>query len=424
MSSVAPAVIAVGVIRAGAPTISSAFEVVREEALPSKSPRRPALRPERRPFPKISTNNDQLMMAIRVCVHFGVAQAIPLFTTILVRCGGKVYCWPSVSVLMGDTGASERTVERWRRNLVDPGLIVLHRRWRKSSVIRLSGRSAFVYKVLQAAEAGEGEASPYPSRSTDNVLLMTGARVLVAHRAPEAFALYVVILVRCGGKGHCWASTEVWRRDTGAPRSTVERWRSILVRVGLIVVEHRGNKSGMIRLTALAGFRLRLLSPEPDTAGDDVSGASRTATYEGASTLIVGGTEDPNRNLEKAPLESEDKTEGAAARRSNAKRSGGRQAQAGKRKIVRETLASTDQLVNLLAQQRRVADPKRNPLPREQDLMRDPRFRPLDWQQLRAASGWSESEQRQMDDDYERLGDEDHAYHLWIGRWEDKWRRS
>ena len=220
-SKPAPAVIAVGVIRAGAPTISSAFEVVREEALPSKSPRRPALRPERRPFPKISTNNDQLMMAIRVCVHFGVAQAIPLFTTILVRCGGK---------------------------------------------------------------------------------------------------------------GHCWASTEVWMRDTCAPRSTVERWRSILVRVGLIVVEHRGNKSGMIRLTALAGFRLRLLPPEPDPAGDDVSGASRTATYEGASTLIVGGTEAPNRNLEKAPLESEDKTEGAAARRSNAKRSGGRQAQAGKRK--------------------------------------------------------------------------------------------
>ena len=212
-------------------------------------------------------------------------------------------------------------------------------------------------------------------------------------------------------------------RDTCAPRSTVERWRSILVRVGLIVVEHRGNKSGMIRLTALAGFRLRLLPPEPDPAGDDVSGASRTATYEGASTLIVGGTEAPNRNLEKAPLESEDKTEGAASRRSNAKRSGGRQAQAGKRKIVRETLASTDHLVNLLAQQRRVADPKRNPLPREQDLMRDPRFRPLDWQQLRAASGWTESEQRQMDADYERLGDEDHAYHLWIGRWEDKWRR-
>lgn len=212
-------------------------------------------------------------------------------------------------------------------------------------------------------------------------------------------------------------------RCGGAPRSTVERWRSILVRVGLIVVEHRGNKSGMIRLTALAGFRLRLLPPEPDPAGDDVSGASRTATYEGASTLIVGGTEAPNRNLEKAPLESEDKTEGAAARRSNAKRSGGRQAQAGKRKIVRETLASTDHLVNLLAQQRRVADPKRNPLPREQDLMRDPRFRPLDWQQLRAASGWTESEQRQMDADYERLGDEDHAYHLWIGRWEDKWRR-
>ena len=97
-SKPAPAVIAVGVIRAGAPTISSAFEVVREEALPSKSPRRPALRPERRPFPKISTNNDQLMMAIRVCVHFGVAQAIPLFTTILVRCGGKGHCWASTEV--------------------------------------------------------------------------------------------------------------------------------------------------------------------------------------------------------------------------------------------------------------------------------------------------------------------------------------
>ena len=358
-------------------------------------------------------------MAIRVCVYFGVAQALPLFTTILVRCGGKVYCWPSVPVLMGDTGASQRTVERWRSNLVDPGLIVLHRRWRQSSVIRLSGHSAFVYRVLQA-EAGE--APKYPSGATDNRLLMTGARVLVAHRTPEALALYVAILVRCGGKGHCWASTNVWMRDTGAPRSTVERWRSILVRVGLIVVEHRGNKSGMIRLTALAGFRLRLLPQEPERAGDDVSGASRTATYEDASALIGGGTEAPKRNLGKDPLDSEDKTEGASTRRSDGKRSGGRQARVGKLKIVRETLVGTDQLVNSLAQKRRVTEPKRNQLRRKQDLMWDPRFNPLDMQQLRALTEWSEGERQQMDADYKRLG-EDHAYHIWKGRWDEKWRR-
>lgn len=420
--AVEPAFLSVGVIRSGTPTISSAFDVVREEAPPGKeSSRKPAL-PERRPFPQRSTNNEQLMRAVRVCVEFGVTHALPLFTAILVRCGGKVYCWPSVPVLMGDTGASERTIVRWRRNLVETGLIVLHRRHRQSSVIRLSGRSAFVFKVLEteAAEAGAEAMPAYPSGSTDNKLLMTGARVLVAHRVPEALPLYVAILVRCGGKGYCWASTEVWMRDTGAARSTVERWRSILARVGLIVVEHRGNRPGMIRLTALAGFRLRLLPQESEAAGEDASGASSTAISEGASTLIGGGTEASKGNIEKAPLEAEDKTEGASARRPGAKRSGGRQARAGKRKIMRDTLDGTDQLVSRLARHNRVAKPKLNRL-REQDLMRDPRLNPDDWQKLRALAEWSEVERQQMDVDYENLG-EDHAYFIWHGAWKEKWR--
>ena len=265
----------------------------------SKPPRRPpVVLPEKQPYPTRSTNNDRLMLGIRACVAFDVPQAAPLCIAIQVRCGGKGYCLPSTAVWMGDTDASQHTVERWRSILTETGLIEM-----QSAAIRTNVRATFVMKMVRSkakAEADAVEVPPYPRGSTDNELLMKGARVLVGHKASEAFeafALYVAIVVRCGGKGHYWASSAVWKRDTGASQLSVERWRSILVRVGLIVVEHRGNKSGMIRLTALAGFRLRLLPPEPDPAGDDVSGASRTATYEGASTLIVGGTEAPNRNL-------------------------------------------------------------------------------------------------------------------------------
>ena len=84
---------------------------------------------------------------------------------------------------------------------------------------------------------------------------------------------------------------------------------------------------------------------------------------------------------------------------------------------------AVNELVRFLAERHRGAEPKRpTPRHREQDLVRDPRFNPDDWQKLRAASEWSESERQQMDADFQRLGgNEDHAYNIWKPRWKKKW---
>ena len=59
------------------------------------------------------------------------------------------------------------------------------------------------------------EMREYPRGSTENELLMNGARVLTEYGAPQALALYVAIVVRCAGKGECWPSTRVLMGDTG-----------------------------------------------------------------------------------------------------------------------------------------------------------------------------------------------------------------
>ena len=87
-----------------------------------------------------------------------------------------------------------------------------------------------------------------------------------------------------------------------------------------------------------------------------------------------------------------------------------------------EESEAIDDLLRLLVQQHRVAEPKRpTPRYRKQDLVQNARLNPDDWQKLRVATEWTESERRQMDADCKRLG-EDHAYHIWRHRWLDKWK--
>lgn len=69
------------------------------------------------------------------------------------------------------------------------------------------------------------------------------------------------------------------------------------------------------------------------------------------------------------------------------------------------------QLLENLAERRRMPERVPHHVPAPQS-----RMRPIDWKKLRASPDWTESQQQQMDADYERLG-EDHAYHLWIERW-------
>ena len=76
-----------------------------------------------------------------------------------------------------------------------------------------------------------------------------------------------------------------------------------------------------------------------------------------------------------------------------------------------------------LAEHHRVAKPKcSTPRHREQDLVRDPRLNPDDWEKLRAAPEWTADERQRMDADHKQHG-EDHAYFIWKGAWDKKWHR-
>ena len=94
-------------------------------------------------YPRGSTDNELLMNGVRVLTEYGAAQALALYNVIVVRCAGKGFCWPSTRALMSDSGAPCRTVERWRRDLQDAGLITLQRRRNRSAVIRLTKLAGF-----------------------------------------------------------------------------------------------------------------------------------------------------------------------------------------------------------------------------------------------------------------------------------------
>ena len=90
-----------------------------------------------------------------------------------------------------------------------------------------------------APDRGSGSSS-YPQGCTDNGLLMRGLQRLTAAGKPQVFVLYTALVVRAMGKGHCWPSDELLMGETGASRRTIERWRAILVTVGLITTQDRG----------------------------------------------------------------------------------------------------------------------------------------------------------------------------------------
>ena len=70
--------------------------------------------------------------------------AVSLWVAIVVRCGGKGYCWPSMDTLAADVGGAPiRSVMRWSAILVAAGLIVITRRKRRSAIIRLTSDAGF-----------------------------------------------------------------------------------------------------------------------------------------------------------------------------------------------------------------------------------------------------------------------------------------
>ena len=86
----------------------------------------------------------------------------------------------------------------------------------------------------------------YPSGNVDNRLIMSAAA-----RLGGPMGLYMTVLVRCGGKGHCWPSVEKLATDLGAPVRTVVRWRDHLVKEGLVSIKRRRRPlTSMIYLTA------------------------------------------------------------------------------------------------------------------------------------------------------------------------------
>ena len=82
--------------------------------------------------------------------------------------------------------------------------------------------------------------------NVDNRLIMSAAA-----RLGGPMGLYMTVLVRCGGKGHCWPSVEKLATDLGAPVRTVVRWRDHLVKEGLVSIKRRRRPlTSMIYLTA------------------------------------------------------------------------------------------------------------------------------------------------------------------------------
>ena len=83
--------------------------------------------PKRSGYPKGSTNNRLLMEA--VCRL--APGPFKLYAALLVRMAGKGVCYVlTAPTLMADLGESERTIIRWRRDLIDQGFITTTRKGR------------------------------------------------------------------------------------------------------------------------------------------------------------------------------------------------------------------------------------------------------------------------------------------------------
>lgn len=83
--------------------------------------------PKRSGYPKGSTDNRLLMEA----AHRLPPGPFKLYSVLLVRMAGKGVCYLRTDpTLMADLGEPERTVRRWRRDLIDQGFITTTRKGR------------------------------------------------------------------------------------------------------------------------------------------------------------------------------------------------------------------------------------------------------------------------------------------------------
>ena len=126
------------------------------------------------------------MRALHVTAAAGCTDAFRLYVALLVRTGGKSTAWPSTALLMTDCCASERTVRRWRADLVSAGLIATHRRGARGILYTVkelgenpakSGRSVAnggSHKPLRSNGIPQNPAKSGRSESADEAIGATG----------------------------------------------------------------------------------------------------------------------------------------------------------------------------------------------------------------------------------------------------------
>ena len=155
-------------IVSGTPTVSSpALTVVPAQAVPEETaPEREGTsgQPERRAYPQGSTDNHLLMEPMRKLKP----GPFKLLAALRVRCAGKGYCWPSTDTLAADLGVPQRTVERWRDELVQAGEITVTRRGPHSLLYTLTPVERPGPKLVDPKRAAKsGESFPQRAASSD-----------------------------------------------------------------------------------------------------------------------------------------------------------------------------------------------------------------------------------------------------------------
>ena len=82
---------------------------------------------------------------------------------------------------------------------------------------------------------------------------MRGLHRLTAAGKPQALGIYVALVVRAMGKGHCWCKDRRLMDDTGAKERTVQRYRAALVQAKLVTTQDRGAGGVFYTLTDTLG---------------------------------------------------------------------------------------------------------------------------------------------------------------------------
>ena len=154
-----------------------------------------------------------------------------------------------------------------------------------------------------------GSGSSYPQGCTDNGLLMRGLQRLTAAGKPQAFGIYVALVVRAMGKGHCWCKDRRLMDDTGAKERTVQRYRAALVQAQLVTTQDRGAGGVFYSLTDSSDLNPatyggmaeypQLRRPNPATSGGIIpphmagSMKKRKEEEEGGTESVPSPTRNP-----------------------------------------------------------------------------------------------------------------------------------